>query len=242
MTTAQHKIGSGFGARSTVHDVLRGIDPAGRLTLVTGGYSGLGLETTRALPTAGARVLVPARRVDVARKAVDGIGGVEVAGLDLGGLESTRTFAERFPASGRTLYIVINSAGIAVCPETRVGPGWEIQFAANHLGYYALVNRLWPAIERDGDRVVTVSSRGHRLSDIRWDDPHFTNGAYDKARTTRRVRQVGGVRPVEDRQRPVHRPLGCPRPGGRGTGVLAASRLWALPAELTGVNASVGHR
>lgn len=179
-TTAQHRIGSGFGARSTAADVLRGIDLTGRLALVTGGYSGLGLETTRSLASAGARVLVPARRVDVARKALDGIAGAEVDELDLGDLESVRRFAERFLASGRTLDIVVNSAGIAVCPETRVGPGWETQFATNHLGHYALVNRLWPAIERGRGRVVTVSSSGHRLSDIRWDDPHFTNGTYDK--------------------------------------------------------------
>ncbi|MGW7049630.1 SDR family NAD(P)-dependent oxidoreductase [Streptomyces avermitilis] len=179
MNTAQHKIGSGFGATSTAVDVLHGIDLSGQLAIVTGGYSGLGLETTRALTGAGARVVVPARRPDVAREAVAGIDGVEVDELDLGDLESVRGFAERFLASGRTIDIVINNAGIMACPETRVGPGWEAQFATNHLGHYALVNRLWPAVEPGGARVVSVSSGGHHLSGIRWDDVHWTHG-YDK--------------------------------------------------------------
>jgi NAD(P)-dependent dehydrogenase (short-subunit alcohol dehydrogenase family) len=179
MSTAQHKIGSGFGARSTADDVLTGIDLTGRLALVTGGYSGLGLETTRALAKAGAHVVVPARRPEAARENLAGVGGVETDALDLGDLESVRAFADRFLASGRTLDIVIDSAGIMACPETRVGPGWEAQFATNHLGHFALVNRLWPAIEPGGARVVSVSSRAHHFSGMRWDDVHWQQG-YDK--------------------------------------------------------------
>jgi len=177
MTTAQHKIGSGFGAQSTADEVLRGIDLSGKLALVTGGYSGIGLETTRALVRAGAQVVVPARRPSTAQAALGN--GVEVDALDLADLASVHDFAERFLASGRAIDIVINSAGVMACPETRVGPGWEAQFATNHLGHYALVNRLWPAISRGGVRVVAVSSAGHRGSAIRWDDVMFDNG-YDK--------------------------------------------------------------
>ncbi|WP_326718704.1 SDR family NAD(P)-dependent oxidoreductase [Streptomyces sp. NBC_00243] len=207
MTTAQHKIGSGFGARSTADEVLQGIDLSGKLAIVTGGYSGLGLETTRALTKAGAGVVVPARRPAAARAAVDGIDGVEVDELDLGDLDSVRAFAERFLASGRTVDIVINNAGIMACPETRVGPGWEAQFATNHLGHYALVNRLWPAIAPGGARVVSVSSGGHHNSAIRWDDPHWKTGydkwqAYGQAKTANvlfavqldRLGQESGVR------------------------------------------------
>ncbi|WP_392959712.1 SDR family NAD(P)-dependent oxidoreductase [Streptomyces sp. LN245] len=179
MSTAQHKIGSGFGARSTADDVLRGIDLSGRLAVVTGGYSGLGLETTRALAGAGAHVVVPARRPATAREALADIDGAETDELDLGDLESVRAFAERFLASGRVIDIVIDSAGIMACPETRVGPGWEAQFATNHLGHFALVNRLWPAIAPGGARVVSVSSAGHHYSGIRWDDVHWRTG-YDK--------------------------------------------------------------
>ncbi|MFJ8989820.1 SDR family NAD(P)-dependent oxidoreductase [Streptomyces sp. NPDC102279] len=179
MSTAQHKIGSGFGAKSTADEVLEGIDLSGKLAIVTGGYSGIGLETTRALARAGAHVVVPARRPEAAREALEGIDGVETDELDLGDLESVRAFAERFLASGRTVDLVIDSAGIMACPETRVGPGWEAQFATNHLGHFALVNRLWPAIAPGGARVVSVSSTGHHTSGIRWDDVNWRTG-YDK--------------------------------------------------------------
>ncbi|MFD3840667.1 SDR family NAD(P)-dependent oxidoreductase [Streptomyces sp. NPDC058642] len=178
MSTAQHKIGSGFDARSTADDVLAGLDLTGRLAVVTGGYSGLGLETTRALTKAGARVVVPARRPAVAGEAVAGIDGVEVDELDLGDLDSVRAFAERFLASDRRIDFMIDNAGIMACPETRVGPGWEAQFATNHLGHFALVNRLWPAIA-PGARVVSVSSRAHHFSGMRWDDVQWTRD-YDK--------------------------------------------------------------
>jgi NAD(P)-dependent dehydrogenase (short-subunit alcohol dehydrogenase family) len=189
MTTPQHKIGSGFGARSTTDDVLRGIDLSGKLAIVTGGYSGLGLETTRALAGAGAHVVVPARRPAIAQDAVAGIDGVEVDELDLADLDSVREFADRFAASGRDIDLMINNAGIMACPETRVGPGWEAQFAINHLGHFALVNLLWPAIANGSPaRVVAVSSAAHHASAIRWDDVHFQHGydrwqAYGQAKT-----------------------------------------------------------
>jgi NAD(P)-dependent dehydrogenase (short-subunit alcohol dehydrogenase family) len=180
MTTSEHKTGSGFGAHSTAADVLRGIDLSGKLAIVTGGYSGLGLETTRALAGAGAHVIVPARRQAVAEDAVGYLDGVEVDALDLSELDSVGGFAERFLASGRSIDILINNAGIMACPQSRVGPGWEAQFGVNHLGHYALVNLLWPALANgDRTRIVTVSSAGHHLCGIRWDDIQFERG-YDK--------------------------------------------------------------
>lgn len=178
MENAQHPIGSGFGARSTADDVLAGIDLSGKLAIVTGGHSGLGLETTKALSRAGAHVLVGARRPEEAARALAGIANVEVANLDLSNLESVRRFAERFVASGRKADIIINSAGIMACPETLIGPGWEAQFATNHLGHFALVNRLWPAIA-SGARVVAVSSGAHGITPIRWNDVQFSEG-YDR--------------------------------------------------------------
>jgi NAD(P)-dependent dehydrogenase (short-subunit alcohol dehydrogenase family) len=178
MTTPQHKIGSGFGATSTADEVLAGLDLTGKLGIVTGGYSGIGIETTRALAKAGAHVVVPARRAESAREAVGDL--AEVDELDLGDLDSVQAFADRFLATGRDIDIMIDSAGIMACPETRVGPGWEAQFATNHLGHFALVARLWPRLVTGGGaRVVSVSSGGHRRSDIRWDDPQFERG-YDK--------------------------------------------------------------
>jgi NAD(P)-dependent dehydrogenase (short-subunit alcohol dehydrogenase family) len=180
MPTPQQKIGSRFGRDSTAEDVLHGIDLSGRLAVVTGGYSGLGLETTRALTGAGAHVVVPARRPAAAQGALEDLAGVEVDELDLADLGSVRAFGDRFLAGGRNIDIVIAGAGIMACPETRVGPGWEAQFATNHLGHFALVNLLWPAIVRDGGaRVVSVSSGAHHITAMRWDDVQFERG-YDK--------------------------------------------------------------
>ncbi|MEU1806184.1 SDR family NAD(P)-dependent oxidoreductase [Streptomyces sp. NPDC019937] len=178
MITKQRKLPSGFGAHSTAADVSAGIDLTGATALVTGGYSGLGLETTRALARAGARVIVPARRPGIAGEALRDIPGAEPGALDLGDLESVRAFSDRFLDTGRSLDIVINGAGVMACPETRVGPGWEAHFAINHLGHFALVGRLRPALA-PGARVVSVASSGHFLSDIRWADPHFRTG-YDR--------------------------------------------------------------
>jgi NAD(P)-dependent dehydrogenase (short-subunit alcohol dehydrogenase family) len=189
MKTRQEPINSGFGARTTASDVLAGVDLNGKLAVVTGGYSGLGLETTRALAGAGADVIVPARRTGAAREALAGIPQVAVDKFDLADLDSVRRFAGRCLASGRPIDIVIDSAGIMACPETRVGPGWEAQFAINHLGHYALVNHLWPALAGgNGARVVAVSSGAHGITGIRWDDVQFARGyerwqAYGQSKT-----------------------------------------------------------
>src|SRR3954452_6771804 len=180
-TTTQQKIGYGFDAKTTAAEVIDGVDLGGKLAIVTGGYSGVGIETVRALVGAGARAVVPARRPDAAREQLAGIEGVEVAELDLGDLDSVRAFAEGFLASDRKLDLLINNAGVMASPLFRVGPGWEGQFATNHLGHFALTNRLWPALARDGGaRVVELTSAGHRQSDIRWDDMHFERDPYDK--------------------------------------------------------------
>jgi NAD(P)-dependent dehydrogenase (short-subunit alcohol dehydrogenase family) len=180
MATPQHPIGSGFGYRSTAAEVLAGIDLTGALTIVTGGYSGIGIETTRALSGAGADVLVPARRPDHAREVLAGIDRVEVDALDLGDLESVHGFAARFLERGRPVDILINNAAIMASPETRVGPGWEAQFATNHLGHFVLTNLLWPALTAGGGaRVVALTSTGHKNSGIRFDDLMFETG-YDK--------------------------------------------------------------
>jgi NAD(P)-dependent dehydrogenase (short-subunit alcohol dehydrogenase family) len=184
MTTPQHPLPSGFGAHTTASEVLQGIDLTGRTAIVTGGYSGIGTEEVRALAAAGAEVVVPARRPDAAREnlAAAGLPDVEVAALDLGDLDSVRAFAEGFLDSGRPLDILINNAGVMAAPETRVGPGWESQFAINHLGHFALTNRLWPALAAapGGARVVALSSRGHKRGPVRFDDLEFTRDPYEK--------------------------------------------------------------
>jgi len=162
----------------TADEVLDGVDLGGRTALVTGGYSGIGPATVAALAKAGARVLVPARRPDEARQVLADVAAVEVGELDLSDQDSVAAYAGSLLEEGTHLDIVIGSAGIMATPETHTALGWELQMATNHLGHYALVNRLWPLLA-GGARVVSVSSSGHHLSDIRWDDPWFTLG-YDK--------------------------------------------------------------
>ncbi|MFT7287112.1 MAG: NAD(P)-dependent dehydrogenase (short-subunit alcohol dehydrogenase family) [Halieaceae bacterium] len=185
MSSGQTPIASGFDASSTASDVLKGVNLSGRFAVVTGGYSGLGFETTRALAAAGATVLVPARRIAHAESELAALaalpGTIEVDELDLADLGSVRAFAERFLASGRSIDILINNAAVMACPETRTSNGWESQFATNHLGHYALSNQLYSALTADGGaRVVSLSSTGHKLSPIRWDDVMFERDTYDK--------------------------------------------------------------
>lgn len=180
-TTAQKPLGSGYGLRTTAKQALGGQSLAGKNAIVTGGYSGLGIEAVRALAEAGAQVTVPARRLDVAREALKGVPGVEVVEMDLADLASVKTFADGYVKTGKPLHILINNAAIMASPETRVGPGWEAQFATNHLGHFALVAGLAPALKAaNGARVVSLSSTGHKLSPIVFDDIHFKSRPYDK--------------------------------------------------------------
>lgn len=178
MIDHQKPLGTGFGSRTTAADVLANIDLTSRRAIVTGGHSGLGLETTKALAAAGAEVIVGARNPAAAQAATHDLANVTVDALDLGDLASVDLFAKRLLASGRHIDMLIANAGIMACPETRVGPGWEAQVATNHLGHFALTNLVWPLLE-GGARVVSVSSAGHHASSIRWDDVQFVHG-YDK--------------------------------------------------------------
>ncbi|MCX5137057.1 oxidoreductase [Streptomyces sp. NBC_00340] len=180
MTTAQQPLHSGFGPASTAEEVVAGIDLTGRVAIVTGGYSGIGLETVRVLRAAGAEVVVPARDPARAAAALEGTDGVEVVEMDLNAPASVDAFAEGFLASGRPLHLLVASAGIMATPLTRDARGYEAQFATNHLGHFQLVSRLWPALRAaEGARVVVVSSRGHRFSPVDLDDPNFEHTPYE---------------------------------------------------------------
>ena len=177
----QAPFGSGFGYRSTAADVLEGIDLKGKNVIVTGGYSGIGIEAVKALVAADASVTVPARRPDKAREELANVPGVEVAELDLADLKSVARFAASYVASAKPLHILINNAAIMANPETRVGPNWESQFATNHLGHFALVAGLAPALKAaNGARVVSVSSTGHKLSPVVFEDIHYGSRPYNK--------------------------------------------------------------
>ncbi|CRM10673.1 oxidoreductase [Pseudomonas sp. 58 R 12] len=181
MTSKQTPINSGFDGATTATQALAGKDLHGMTVIVTGGYSGIGLEAVRTLAGAGAQVIVPARDALKAERNLRGIRGVELASLDLFDAASIDRFAQDFLASGRALHLLINSAGIMATPLQRNANGLEAQFATNHLGHFQLTARLWPALcKTSGARVVTVSSLGHRLSPLHFEDPQFERRAYDK--------------------------------------------------------------
>lgn len=176
----QSPLPSGFGAATTAAEAIAGIDLTGKHTIVTGGYAGLGLETARTLRDAGARVIVPARDMAKARKALEGEADIDVLPMDLADPASIDAFAQQVLDRGEALHLLINNAGVMACPLERDGRGYERQFATNHLGHYQLTVRLWPALRRaKGARVISVSSRGHRYSPVVFDDPHFERRAYD---------------------------------------------------------------
>ncbi|MEQ1472627.1 MAG: oxidoreductase [Candidatus Acidiferrum sp.] len=181
MLTPQQAIHSGFGATTTAAEVLQGFDLSDKVAIVTGGYSGIGLETARVLRAAGAKVIVPARDLRKAAAATNSISGIEIEPMDLMDAASIDAFAEKFLASAQPLHILVNSAGIMASPLTRDSRGYESQFSTNHLGHFQLVVRLWSALRKaNGARIVSVSSWGHRHSPVVFDDPNFERRPYDR--------------------------------------------------------------
>ncbi|WP_127112162.1 oxidoreductase [Shimia sediminis] len=173
---------SGFHAKSTGREVIKDTDLAGKTAIVTGGYSGLGLETVRALAEKGVKVIVPVRSPEKAREALSDVAGhVVTAPLDLGDMASVQGFAGSMVSELSQLDLLINNAGIMACPKARVGPGWESQFGVNHMGHFALTKALMPLLSAtEGARVISLSSTGHKISDILWNDIQYDNTDYDK--------------------------------------------------------------
>ncbi|MDT0469104.1 SDR family NAD(P)-dependent oxidoreductase [Streptomyces gibsoniae] len=178
------RITSSFDAASTAAEVVDGIDLHGKRMIVTGGSSGIGIETARALATAGADVVIAVRNPQAGHGVADDINTgldsprVTVSQLDLADLPSIRRFATEW---GRTpVHALIDNAGIMATPLTRTASGREVQFATNHLGHFALASALHDALAAaNGARIVSVSSRGHLRSPVVFDDIHFTERAYD---------------------------------------------------------------
>lgn len=181
MTVPQAAIASPFGYRSTATEVASGIDLTGKIALVTGGYSGLGTETVRALAGAGARVIVAARRPDAAANDLANvIGAVEIVSLDLSDPASIDACAAELAHRTGQLDILINNAAIMACPLVLDPRGFESQFAINHLGHFQLTARLWPLLVAGKARVVALSSSGHARGGLDLADLHFEHRAYDK--------------------------------------------------------------
>jgi NAD(P)-dependent dehydrogenase (short-subunit alcohol dehydrogenase family) len=183
MTTPQAPINSGFGHGSTATEVLAGIDLGGKTAFVTGGYSGIGTETVKALVGAGARVIVAGRRPEEADKTLADIRDkVTVAKLELIDPASIDACAEAVASTTDRLDIIINNAAIMANPLTRDARGFESQFATNHLGHFQLTMRLWPLVKAAGAgaRVVALSSLAHKRSGFHAEDPHFERRDYEK--------------------------------------------------------------
>ena len=181
------RVTSRFGHGSTAMEVVASIDLHGKNAIVTGAASGIGVETARALAAAGAAVTLAVRNREkgeaVARdvRATTRSDAVRVEDLDLGELGSVRRFADRVLATGAPIHILINNAGIMACPLGRTPEGFELQFGTNHLGHFLLACRLAPALKAGAPcRVVALSSIGHRLSPVHFDDVHFERRPYDR--------------------------------------------------------------
>ena len=173
-----------FGFHSTAHEVLDGVDLSGKHAVVTGGAAGIGVETARALADAGAEVTLAVRNVEAGNavaaqlNAPYGDARVRVARLDLADQRSVRAFAAAWQGA---LHMLINNGGIMAVPDlTRTVEGWELQFATNYLGHFALTTGLHGALAAAGGaRIVSVSSSGNLIAPVLFDDPHFDFMPYD---------------------------------------------------------------
>lgn len=176
----QKAINSGFNASSTTTDVIKGIDLTGKTAIVTGGNTGIGLETVITLASAGATVIVPARDVEKAKKNLPDSLPIEIEKMDLVNPESIDAFAEKFLASRRPIHLLINNAGIMWVPLRKDSRGIESQLAVNYLAQFQLTARLWPALKKaNGARVINVSSQGHQFGSFDFEDPNFENRDFE---------------------------------------------------------------
>jgi len=176
-----------YGKETTTDELLEGRTLSGRRMLVTGGTSGLGLETARVLAAHGAHVIITARDAGKAERALATIresaapgATAEVRELDLASLASVHACAERLLAENQPIHVLFANAGVMACPQGRTREGFETQIGTNHLGHFVFVGKLAPLVTRSAPgRIVVTSSAGHRISDVDLDDPNFERTPYD---------------------------------------------------------------
>jgi NAD(P)-dependent dehydrogenase (short-subunit alcohol dehydrogenase family) len=184
LMTSTTRIQTRFGFDTTAAEVIEGIDLSGRHAIVTGASSGIGVDTAQALASAGAAVTLAVRNTDAGERAATQItnatahGRVDVRPLDLADPASVTAFAGAWTGP---LHILVNNAGVMALPELELTPdGWELQFATNHLGHFALALGLHDALAAAGNaRIVSLSSRGHLRSPVVFDDINFSSRPYD---------------------------------------------------------------
>ena len=183
-STTPNRIQTQFGFHSTAAEVIEGIDLSGKRAIVTGGSSGIGVETARALAGAGAAVTLAVRDTDAGARtaaevtAATGHTAVRVGKLDLSDLASVAGFVASWSGP---LHILVNNAGVMALADLQVTPsGWELQFATNHVGHFALALGMHDALAAAGNaRLVSLSSRGHLRSPVVFEDINFSTRPYD---------------------------------------------------------------
>lgn len=241
-----------FGFSSTTEEVLAGVDLKGKRVLITGVSSGLGVETARALAAHGAEVVGAARNLAKAERATTGVkaaaetagGQISLIELDLADLANVRKCADRLLQDGRPFDVVIANAGVMAAPFGHTKDGFETQFGTNHLGHFALVNRIAPLI-RDGGRLVVLSSAAHHIADVDLDDVNFDKTQYDKWIAYGRSKTAGALLAVEFDRRHKTRNVRATavHPGGIQTELqrhYPAEEEQALVDSINAANAAAG--
>ena len=177
---------SSFSRESTAEEVVDGLDLSGRIFMITGTTSGLGEESARVLAARGARVAMLARNPEANQEAAERIkssvpdANLSTHQLDLSDLTSVARFSAEAADQFDRIDVLINNAGVMCCPFGHTADGFEMQFGTNHLGHFALTVQLLPLLQQGGQpRVVTLSSGGHRISDVDLEDPNFEHTPYD---------------------------------------------------------------
>lgn len=195
----QQPIETGFSSKPKASEVMAGLDLSGKVALVTGGYSGIGLETVRALTDAGAKVFVPSRDVDRAVKTLDGIIPAEQIGfMDLADLPSVTQFGETFTSSHPAIDLAIFNAGVMACPLGRTQQGLEWQLGVNHVGHFTLLQTLLQSLRNaNGARLITLSSIAHRMSPVRFEDMNYQQRDYDKWQAYGQAKSAQSLMAVE---------------------------------------------
>jgi len=222
-----------FGAKSTADEVLSGVDLKGKRFLVTGASAGIGLETARSLVSHGASVVGAVRDLaktdrataPVRDAASQGGGSLELIELDLASLRSVRAGADKLLADGRPFDAIIANAGVMATPFGRTADGFEVQFGTNHLGHFALINRI-ERLLADHGRLVVLSSQAHRVAGVELDDPNFERQAYDPWVAYGRSKTANSLFAVEFDRR--HRDRGL-----RAAAVMPGNSITDLPRHLS---------
>jgi len=243
------RITTPFGAQSTAAAVVAGIDLSGCRAIVTGGASGIGLETARALASVGADVTLAVRNTDAGTKAAEDMVGstrnkrVRVAALDLANQASVGAFVQRWNGP---LHLLINNAGGIPSTPSRTVEGWELQFATNYLGHFTLSLGLHDALavgtrERGEARIVSVSSTAHMRSPIVFGDLHFARREYDPQAAYAQSKTADALFAVEATRRWAADGIvtNAVNPGGVATGLqrdfTQKQRDYLAEAEAAGV-------